>query len=270
MKTKIAFAAALILAIAAAIGAKHIIDTYRNDMLRTQVRMAFAETNLRAGDALVYENVKQERIAGKTARVGDVSWDDLPAMVGRKLVRPVRAGDVLNEADFYKSAAEMKFTSEVPRNYRAVTIPVDQVAGVAGLIQPRDRVDVLATISYTANSPGGTKAALETFTVLENVTVLAIDNHTAEYSNLPERLRREGRSTYTSVTLSLTPQEARIVTLCQAMSQGMLTLVLRNPADDSSDVNKVSADSLWDALSKAAEQRRPRAEVTPGESDTLK
>lgn len=269
MKTKVAFAAALILAVAAVIGTRHIILSYQREIGSQQVRMVFASKNLAAGDVIMDGDVIRQSVGGKSARVGDIDESRLGDILGRKLVRPVAAGNVLNEADFYKSRVEIDFPSEVPLNYRAVTIPVDQVAGVAGLIKPRDRVDVMATIAVTASTPGGTRSSMETLTILENVTVLAIDNRTAEYANIPERLRREGRATYTSVTLSVSPQEARIVTLAQAMAQGMLTLALRNPADNSSDVNKISAEALWDAVGKAADLRQPKEQAPESETNTL-
>lgn len=270
MKTKVAFAAALILAIAAAIGAKHIIDSYRREMVDKQIRLVFADTDLKAGDTLVEDKVSLRQVAGEAAEPGQLTADMLRDYTGQKLVRSVPANYVLKVTDFYTPQSEVRFVRELPKEFRAISIPVDQVAGVAGLIQPRDRVDVLATIAYPANTPGGgARSVLETLTVLENVTVLAIDNRTAEAANIPERFRREGRSGYTSVTLSVTPDEARIVTLAQAMSQGMLTLTLRNPADDSSSVERVNADALWDAIGKAAEQRRPKAEATDTEANVL-
>ena len=268
MKTKVAFAAALILAIAAAIGAKQVIDSYRSQVNEERVEMAFAETNLRAGETLVQNKVRIDRISGKTARAGDIPLWRLSQLLGTKLVRDVPAGNVLNEEDFFKPMDQIPFTGEVALRFRAITIPVDQVTGVAGLIKPHDRVDVLATIAYPSNAPSGNRNVLETLTVLENITVLAIDNRTAQYDTLPDRFRKEGRSGYTSVTLSVTPQEARILKLAQAMSQGMLTLVLRNPADDSSDVQRTSADTLWDAINKASEGRGRKTE--PSDTDTVK
>jgi len=269
LKTKVAFAAALILGIAAVFGMQHILDTYRKDVVSRQVNMVFADTPLKAGDVIVQNNVSIAECVGRTARVGDIDQSRLQEILGRNLVRNVAAGDVLNEADFYKPVADIDFTSEVPLNYRAITIPVDQVAGVAGLIKPRDRVDVIGTIAVMSSTPGGSRSSMETLTILENVTVLAIDNRTAEHANLPERLRREGRSSYTSVTLSVSPQEARIITLAQAMSQGMLTLALRNPADNSTDVDRVSAEALWDAIGKAADLRQPRKQTPDSETSTL-
>lgn len=258
MKIKVAFAAALILAIAAAIGVKEIIESYKAED-KKQVALAYAAVNLNSGDVVTDEKVKVEMRIGRSARAGDITASDLPYVIGRKLVRFVPAGDVLNYEYFDKPVAEARFTSAVLSTQRAITIPVDQVSGVAGLIQPRDRVDVLATLMYAGGaSPSGSKAHVETMTVLENVTVLAVDNRTAQHAALPERLRRDGRGGYTSVTLLVTPEEARILTLAQAQAQGMLTLTLRNPSDNSSDVDRTSMDTLWESIGSAAQKRKSR------------
>ncbi|NJO22459.1 MAG: Flp pilus assembly protein CpaB, partial [Sphingomonadales bacterium] len=54
----------------------------------------------------------------------------------------------------------------------AVTIRVDDVLGVAGFVQPDDRVDVLLTRADRSGKPGGTAY---TDLLLQNTRVLAID-----------------------------------------------------------------------------------------------
>jgi len=257
VKTKVAFAAALILAIAAAIGVREIIESYKAEESGKQLSVAYAAVQLNVGDELMKEKVKVAKRIGITARAGDITSDGLVNVIGKKVTRFVPTGDVLNYGDFERPAAETSFTSSVLKDHRAITIPVDQVSGVAGLIQPRDRVDVLATMQYSgAARPSGSTGTTETMTVLENVRVLAVDNRSAQYASIPDRLRREGRSGYTSVTLLVTPEEARILTLAQSQAQGMLMLTLRNPMDNSSDVQKTSLDDLWDSITKAAAKHK--------------
>ncbi|MGE0199515.1 MAG: Flp pilus assembly protein CpaB [Candidatus Melainabacteria bacterium] len=60
----------------------------------------------------------------------------------------------------------------IPPGYRAVTIAVSEIKGVAGFVKPGDHVDVLATIEV----PGATKDDKDkkhTATLLQNVMVLA-------------------------------------------------------------------------------------------------
>ena len=257
MKTGVAFAAALILAIAAAVGVKALLDTRTADIQDKEnlVAILVAAQNLRAGDTLHEKSYEVDKLPGRFTKVGFVTAGQRSLVEGRTLIRGVSAREPLMMEDFTEPASQIQFASHVNTNYRAITIPVDQVTGVAGLIKPKDRVDVLATLVGHAASPTGGTSVMETLTVLENITVLAIDSRTAEHVSIPARYRRDGRGGYASVTLSVTTAEARILTLAQALSQGMLTLTLRNPADRSSDIGRTSADNLPQAIADAARER---------------
>jgi len=262
VRTKVAFAVALILAVAAVVGAKAVIEGFKKEVKSQgyQVDVAIAAVNLKPGDVIDLDtNVDIVPVAGRTAERGTITRRDLPRYLGEAVVRPVRAGDALNELDFIKLPSEVRFTQEVSVNRRAISIAVDQVTGIAGLIKPKDRVDVLATLVQTTTTPGGTRSVMETVTILENIPVLATDNRTAEHESIPPYLQRDSRRSYTSVTLSVTPEEARILTLAQAQSQGLLTLCLRNPVDSTPSVGRTSTDDLWKSILQQAEQRRKQA-----------
>ncbi len=55
----------------------------------------------------------------------------------------------------------------IPAGHRAVSVPITDVSGVSGLLQPGSRVDVLFTRP-------GSMAEAETSTILQNVKVLAV------------------------------------------------------------------------------------------------
>ncbi|MBI1748000.1 MAG: Flp pilus assembly protein CpaB [Acidobacteria bacterium] len=102
----------------------------------------------------------------------------------------------------------------IPDGQRAVTIRVDDVAGVAGFVLPDTRVDILMTREI--------EGKLVTKTVLQNVVVLAAGQQIQSDNDrnpIPTAV----------VTLSVTPDDAEKVTLIG--SEGRLQLVLRNPAD---------------------------------------
>lgn len=59
----------------------------------------------------------------------------------------------------------------VPKGMRAVTISIDQVKGVAGLLRPGDHVDVIAIPPRTAGAPAA-------YTILRDINVLAVGSAT--------------------------------------------------------------------------------------------
>ena len=257
MKIKVAFAVAIALAFAAAIGVKSLIDSARAKVQDEQylVTIAVAKEKLRAGSVLYANSCTTAQIRGKLASTRFIRSSELDYFIGQTLVKGVPSGEPLLRDDLVQPASQIKFAPQVTKNFRAITIPVDHITGVAGLIKPKDRVDVLATLVERVNSPTGGTSIMRTITVLENVMVLATDSRTAEHASIPTRYRRPGRGGYASVTLLVTTLEARILTLTQAQSQGMLTLTLRNPIDKQSDIDTITSDDLMAAIMKAADER---------------
>jgi len=105
----------------------------------------------------------------------------------------------------------------VDRDMRAMTIRVDDVLGVAGFVQPGDRVDVLLT-----RAAGRPEAATDV--LLQAVRVLGVDQDANDKKDKPVVAR--------AVTLEVAPGDAQKLTL--AANVGTLGLVLRNLADGTS------------------------------------
>lgn len=139
----------------------------------------------------------------------------------------------------------------IPEGMRAVTIPVDEVTGVAGFLQRGDYVDVITNIS-TAYSPataaqeqtetaqpenaaaadGATPAvqtgATERATTLiaaQNVCIAALGTSLTNGSGT----NADGAIGYNSITLFLTPEEAMRV--LHASRSGAVMIVLRASGD---------------------------------------
>jgi Flp pilus assembly protein CpaB len=106
--------------------------------------------------------------------------------------------------------------SLLPVGMRAFTITIStpRAAGVAGLIQPGNKADVLLTTSGTDGH--------HTTTLMENVKILAVDPRIVDAAE-----NRVDPNQLSSVTLVVTPQQASILALAQ--SKGVLHLSLRRP-----------------------------------------
>jgi pilus assembly protein CpaB len=115
---------------------------------------------------------------------------------------------------------------------RAAAVPVREDSAVGGLIQPRDRVDVLWT-PQAGEAPGKRP---QTRTLLRGAKVLAIGRATEAGGR-----GAEGRT----ATLELTPAQARLVAGARAGGEISLALI---PA---ADVAEVKADSPEDAMDDA-------------------
>jgi pilus assembly protein CpaB len=105
----------------------------------------------------------------------------------------------------------------VPPGHRAVTVAVNEVAGVAGFLTPSNKVDVVLTTLI----PGSTNESISKI-VLQNVPILATGQMAQE--------QKDGKPIVVpTVTLDLIPEDAEKLVL--ASSKGSLQLLLRNFSD---------------------------------------
>ncbi|HDZ38934.1 MAG TPA: Flp pilus assembly protein CpaB [Marinobacter sp.] len=105
------------------------------------------------------------------------------------------------------------FSSQITDGMRAVTFPVDMVSSVGGLLNPGDKIDLLATMRMQ-NQEG-----LVTLPLLDNLEILAVG----------EVFQGENDRRYQHITLELSPTDS--ARLLQARQEGSLTAVLRSPED---------------------------------------
>jgi pilus assembly protein CpaB len=103
----------------------------------------------------------------------------------------------------------------VAPGYKAVTVRVDDVRGVAGFVLPGDRVDVV--LIRTHNLEGGKKDH-SSDVLLQNAKVLAVDQLANE--------RQEKATVAKAVTLEVTTEDAQKILL--ASDVGRLSLILRH------------------------------------------
>jgi pilus assembly protein CpaB len=136
---------------------------------------------------------------------------------------------------------------------RAMAIKVDEVVGVAGFVNPGNRVDVLVSLR---TDPPTTKI------VVQNVLVLAtgteIERRGKEQEPLPVKV----------ITLVVTPEEAEKLAL--AASQGKVTMALRNQLNAEPILTKgETLKSLLESYSlkgqKNKQAKQTRVEVIKGD-----
>lgn len=112
----------------------------------------------------------------------------------------------------------------IPPDKRAMSIPIDEVSGVANLLEPGDNVDVAAVLGLVDSTGKETTYSL---IVLQDIQILAIGKKLDEKNNSKESGQQEQKT----VTLAVTVEEAQ--SLFMANQKGTLRLLLRSPIDDS-------------------------------------
>jgi pilus assembly protein CpaB len=131
-----------------------------------------------------------------------------------------------------------------------MSVRINDVAGLSGLVQPNSRVDVLVTLRETGGQ--GTEEVSKLF--LENMRVLSMGSRTTRDAS--------GESNpATTATLEVTPAQAE--KLAVALRHGAVQLVLRGFDDADSTRTKGATSSEVLAQLRDAKPKRVVAEASP-------
>ena len=208
------------------------------------VAIASAAVDLPLGSKLDATRVKLATWPKEAMPAG--GYTNPKALEGRVVVRPLSAGDVITESKLMPlNVSGGLMTYIVPQGHRAVTVAVNEVAGVAGFITPGSRVDVLLTTPRPGSSNDRDNISK---IILQNVPVLATGQVTEQ--------KEDGKpGIVPTVTLDVTPEEAE--KLIVGTKKGSLQLLLRNVID------VASIDTKGATVSKAlgATDLQPRPAV---------
>jgi pilus assembly protein CpaB len=101
---------------------------------------------------------------------------------------------------------------------RAITIGVDATSGVAGMLRPSDRIDLVGEFSQAGT--------VYTDLVAEYVNILAVDNVLSETGKTADGTT----PAYSTITLEVTPSQAMEISM--AAYSGSIRVVLRSPLDE--------------------------------------
>lgn len=169
--------------------------------------------------------------------------------VGMISLAPIKKGEQLLENKIIKPGPETGLSLQVAPTKRALTIPIDETRGVAKLISPGDRIDLVAALDIGK----GVQQHREIKTLMQDVTVLAtglriVNELPVLYEKMGKddyvrNLRRE--PTFNTLTIEASPEEAQDLIYILSTSPGSLFVTLRHPSDH---LKKRMAESTVDSL----------------------
>ncbi len=145
--------------------------------------------------------------------------------VGKTTTVPLAEGEIILESNLAQDRRGSAMAFWIPAGTRAVTVAVNEIIGVAGFIQPGDRVDVMVT--FPRQLAGIDKTRL----ILEDIPVLAVTRQTEADGD-----KFKDFKSFTSVTLAVTPQQGLVLALAE--ERGSLRLMLR-PAGEGGRVGEL-------------------------------
>lgn len=174
--------------------------------------------------------------------------EHLSLVAGQQLLVPLRAGDLIVPAHTRRTG-RAPFSSQLGQGRRAITMPVDAINSVSGLLMPGDLIDLYVSFDYQRRRI--------TAPLLQGVLVLATGLNTGGSEDTASQAAATGLGGYATVTLDTSPEDA--VKLVAARQSGVITSVLRRPDDEMATRKAVRGD-LASLLGVA---RPPPAQTTP-------
>lgn len=187
------------------------------------VKVVVAKKDLARGEAITADAMAIRDVPKEYVHHTAITPEKFAGMERERLAVPIKRGETLLEAHTEGKGANV-FSARLRKGLRAVTVEVDMVSSISGMLRPGDNVDLI----YSAK-PQGQKEEI-TVPLLSNVPVLA----TGQMLTKKDEHDVHRDRSFTTMTLEVTPEDAdRIIV---ARGEGKLTAVLRNP--DDADPNK--------------------------------
>lgn len=151
----------------------------------------------------------------------------------RALTIPAVTGDWILKSKLGEKG-QFGAVNNIPAGMVIVTIPVDATQSHSGMLRPGNRIDLLLTYADVTTGISVQK----TITVLEFVEVFAVDNRVAGTN-------KEGDALAKNITLLVTPEQGKAVTLAQRIAGGNLSTLMRGkPSANSTAQAEISQDFL--------------------------
>lgn len=173
-----------------------------------------AKRDIGKGIKLSPENVAVREIPAEYAHSIAVTPDEFERISGQALAFPIKGGEMI----LWGLVEHQKlptFSARVEAGHRAMTVAVDEINSISGMIEPGDTIDLIVSLDHQ-----GKKV---TYPLLQSVLVMATGQRSVDDPKSGERRQ------YSTVTLETTPLQAQSV--ISARETGRLTALLRNPAD---------------------------------------
>jgi pilus assembly protein CpaB len=210
----VALAIGLVTALAARSFLSHQIEAIAESNKRDTVDVVVAKTEIAAGAKLSKENLAVRKIPVDFAQSGAVRPEDFSRIDGKAVSYSVRSGEMIMWSQMEIQRAPT-FSARLAPGQRAITVVVDEINSISGMIEPGDLIDLMFAVDRE-----GQKVVLP---LLQSVQVMATGQRVVDDPKSGEK------SQFATVTLNATPEQAKNIIV--ARETGKLTALLRNPND---------------------------------------
>lgn len=188
--------------------------------------------------------------------------------VGMIALAPIKKDEQVLQSKVIKPGPVTGLSLQVSPSKRALAIPISETNGVAKLINPGDRIDIIAALDVGK----GLNQRREVKTLMQDVVVLATGPRVVnELPVLYEKVGKDeflknlrGDMNFTTVTVEVSPEESQDLIYLLSTSAGSIFLTLRHPSDHAKKrFTESTIDSLLGKVSQDMMNLQQRAPATP-------
>ena len=221
-------------------------------------KVAVAKVAIPIGSKIIPEQIMVVQFPKESTPDG--AFETPEKLAGRVAITNIAAREPITESRLAPEGTAAGLSAIIPEGYRAMTVKVDDAAGISGFIQPGTLVDVVVVIDPREGS--GMQDPISKI-VLQNIKVLA------NGQNIDKPKDEREANSVKAVTLQVTPEQAEKLAL--ASSEGKLQLVMRSQIDQGDEqtpgVNKrqlLSGDKAVPAPEPGSlKSEQPKTESKP-------
>jgi pilus assembly protein CpaB len=214
-------AVALIVGGAAAFGVNRYIKRQvdeleaRGKSTRT-VRVVVPKADMPRGTPVTSAAVAVREVPAEWAHSNAITPEQFDRVENQRLAYPAAGGEMLLWS-LLEGQRAPTFSSRLGAGRRAITVPVDDVNSISGMLEPGDRIDLVVSVKRDRRTV--------LFPLLQNVSILATGTRAA-----PEAEAADGKPrTFTTITLEASPEDAQRVLAAREI--GKVAALLRAPGD---------------------------------------
>lgn len=227
VKTVVPLSAAVVLGLVAAIVARQLVGQAPANTVDGQpsninlTDIVVAARDIAPGSTLEDGDLTIARVETKNAPTNVAST---PSALFRRVAKiQIPKGQIVHESLLAEAGVSGGLPGVIRPGYRAMTIEVNEFTGVAGLLQPGNRIDVLARFQDGENGQ-------TTRTVVQNIEIIAVGSDlmnsnqgAKETSALAPDQPQQKKEFAKAITVLVTPAEAEKLDLASA-NQARLAL----------------------------------------------
>ncbi len=187
------------------------------------VAVVVARQDLAKGDVIDVRTMAVREIPEEFVSSSAVRPERFDGVSGMRLAAALRGGEQL-VASAIVGGDHMSFSQRVKPGIRALTIAVDEINSISGMLQPGDRIDLLFSARLPERDGARGLGGETTLPLFQGLLVLATGRQVR--AGVDER---GAQRSYSTVTVEVDPEQAQRLVVAQRT--GKLTAVLRNPDD---------------------------------------